>query len=58
MAEIVNLKRARKAAARRDAEAAAAANRVRFGLGAAERARMAAEADKARQTLDGHKREP
>lgn len=58
MAEIVNLNRARKARARSDREAQAAENRVRFGRGKAEKSASAAQADKARRTLDQHRREP
>ena len=54
-AELVNLRRVRKAAAR-DAEArAAAANRVRFGQPNAERDSARREADRAARALDGNR---
>ena len=57
MAEIVNLRLARKARDRRQREAAADANRVLHGRTKAERA--AAEAERARtdKALDGARRE-
>jgi hypothetical protein len=57
MAEIVNLRAARKAKARADAASKAAANRARFGRTKAEK--QADVADRARrdQTLDGAKRD-
>jgi len=55
MAEIVNLRRARKAKARAEAEAEAEANRRRFGRPKAERYKRAAEADIAARRLDGHR---
>lgn len=57
MAEIVNLRRARKARARVEKEAQAAENRLRFGTSAAERQASAGERDKARRHLDGHRRD-
>jgi hypothetical protein len=56
--EIINLNRARKAKARRDAAEAAAENRVRFGRAKAETSADRALADKAARALDGHKLEP
>jgi hypothetical protein len=56
--EIVNLRRARKAAGRGKAEAAAAENRAAFGLSAAERARLEAEKVRRVQQLDQHKLTP
>jgi hypothetical protein len=55
MAEIVNLRRARKAKARSEAEAQAAQNRVEFGRTKAER--KLTEAEKALQAarLEGHR---
>ncbi len=55
MAEIVNLRRARKAKARSEAEAQAAQNRIAFGRTKAER--KLTEAEKALQAarLDGHR---
>jgi hypothetical protein len=56
MAEIVNLRQARKAK-RRDADAAQAeANRARHGLTKAERRTVQDDADRAARTLDGAKR--
>jgi hypothetical protein len=55
MAEIVNLRTARKRAARRKAEAQAAERRIAHGAPKAERDRAAADRDKARQTLDQHR---
>ncbi len=58
MTEIINLKRARKAKARRDAAEAAAENRVRFGRTRAETSVDRALAGMAARALDGHKLEP
>ena len=57
MAEIVNLRTAKKQAARKAARVQADANAARHGLTKAERARQQAEAEKARCALDGHKRD-
>jgi hypothetical protein len=57
MSEIVNLRLARKRAARQDREAEAAANRAKHGLGKAERERLEKEAAKMRAALDGAKRD-
>jgi hypothetical protein len=56
MAEIINLRRARKSKARDEASVKAAENRARFGKTKAEREKEAAEAERAAKTLDGHKR--
>lgn len=53
--DVVNLRRARKAAERGKAEATAAENRAAFGLSAAERARLKAEQARGVQRLDHHK---
>lgn len=58
MAEIVNLRRARKARARAEARSAADANAARHGLGKGARATLAAEAAQIRRTVDGARREP
>ena len=58
MGEIVNLRRARKQAARRLAEETAAANRLRHGRSKAERELEAARDAKAGRELDGHRLEP
>lgn len=55
--DIVNLRQARKAKARAEKEAEAAANRAKFGRTKAEKASSAAEASKVRRLLDGAKRE-
>jgi hypothetical protein len=57
MSEIVNLRRARKAAARGKQEAEAAANRAKFGQTKAGRKMAQGEAEKVRKTLDGAKRD-
>ena len=57
MAEIVNLNRFRKAAARAGARAEADANAAKFGRTKAQKAREEAEAAKARATLEAHRRE-
>ncbi len=54
MAEIVNLRRARKAKARAVAADEAAVNRVRFGRSKAERAASTAQKDLAARKLDAH----
>ncbi len=58
MAEIINLRRARKAKAREEAEATAAANRIAFGRTKAERAVTDAEQRLADQRLAAHKIDP
>lgn len=57
MAEIVNLRLARKARARTDALAAAAANRAKFGQPKADLKARKLELDRAAKLLDGAKRE-
>ena len=54
MAEIVNLRAARKRAAREKAEHRAAEQRLSHGVSKSERGRAAADRDKARQSLDQH----
>ena len=57
MAEIVNLRQARKARARAEAEAQAATNRARFGRAKADR-KVAEDAERRRNALlDGARRE-
>lgn len=56
MAEIVNLRMARKARARADAERTAAQNRAKFGRTKAEKAAERAEAERTARTLDGARR--
>jgi hypothetical protein len=57
MSEIVNLRQARKRAARTAREEVAAANRAKHGQTKAEKASRRAEADKLRNVLDGARRE-
>jgi hypothetical protein len=53
-AEIINLRKARKAKARVEADARAAENRVRFGRSKAEREVREAEDRLSARRLDGH----
>jgi hypothetical protein len=53
MAEIVNLRRARKDKARRDREIEADANRRRFGRTKSQKAAEKQGAERTRRTLDG-----
>jgi hypothetical protein len=55
MAEIVNLRAARKQADRAKKRVQADANAAKFGRTKAERERESAEAEKARQRLDAHR---
>jgi Domain of unknown function (DUF4169) len=55
-ADIVNLRKARKAKARATKEETAQENRVRFGLTKAERERQQSAKDKIERELDGAKR--
>ena len=57
MAEIVNLNKARKAQARQEAEALAAANRAKHGRTKAEKANDARAEARRKALLDGAKRE-
>ncbi|MCP8937200.1 DUF4169 family protein [Alsobacter sp. SYSU M60028] len=54
-ADIVNLRRARKAKARADKDAQAAENRIRFGQPKAERSRADAIARLDASRLEGHR---
>ena len=56
MAEVVNLRAKRKAAARKTARAQADGNAVKFGRSKAERAKDTAQTEKSTRDLDGHKR--
>jgi hypothetical protein len=56
-ADIVNLRRARKAKARADKEREATAKRALFGRTKAEKARQAAERSQATRALESHRRE-
>jgi hypothetical protein len=58
MAEIVNLRLARKRAARSKAETHAAEARLTHGVSPSERGHATADRDKARHTLDQHRIEP
>ncbi len=57
MAEIVSLSKARKAKARADKEATAAANRVTFGRTKSEKDKAAALKSISDKRLDSHKRD-
>jgi hypothetical protein len=56
MAEIINLRRARRKKARTESETKAAANRLVHGRSKAERNLSKAEKETADRKLDGHKR--
>jgi hypothetical protein len=58
MAEIVNLRQARKQKARADKARAADRNRTVFGRTGDEKERQRRLADQAERHLDGHRREP
>lgn len=55
MGEIVNLRRARKAKERRDAETTASVNRAAFGRSSAEKKGQCAESELEARRLDGHR---
>ena len=55
MAEVVNLRMARKRAARDKAAADAAANRLAHGASKTERAQSKTDEEKSRRTLDQHR---
>jgi hypothetical protein len=55
MAEIVNLRRARKQKARDEAARAAEQNRISFGRTKLEKTLATAERDQAERRLDGHR---
>ena len=57
MAEIINLRRARKRKERAEKEAQAAENRIAFGRTKAERALSEARKDLATRRLEAHKRD-
>ena len=58
MAEIVNLRQARKQKARAEKEARADENRIAFGRTKAEKNLRQAEQELARSRLDAHRRDP
>ena len=57
MAEIINLRKARKAKARADKEAEAAENRAKFGQPKEERTQSAAAKELLDRKLDAHRRD-
>ena len=57
MASVVNLRSARKARDRAKTRAEADENAVKFGRTKVQKAQERAQADKARATLDAHRRE-
>jgi hypothetical protein len=57
MAEIINLRAVKKAQSRARSRAQGDANAAKFGRTKAEKALERAQADKASQSLDGHKRD-
>ncbi|WP_022703130.1 DUF4169 family protein [Pseudorhodobacter ferrugineus] len=57
-AEIINLRAAKKARSKAEARAQADANATKFGRTKAERTLDQSRANKARHSLDLHKREP
>jgi hypothetical protein len=57
MAEIINLRTARKARDKAEARAQADANALKFGRLKSEKVLETAKADKAKRDLDGHERE-
>ena len=58
MAEIINLRQARKQKARAEKEARADENRVAFGRTKAEKNLTKAQRDLARSRLEAHRRDP
>ena len=58
MADLINLRRARKAKAKAEKDKVADANRTRHGTPKAVKKLAEARAKKAEQTLAGHKLEP
>jgi hypothetical protein len=58
MAEVVNLRTARKQAARKAARTAADGNAAKHGRTKAERAVQQVRAEKAARDLDNHRRDP
>jgi hypothetical protein len=58
MAEIVNLRQARKQKARADKARAAEGNRAAFGRSKDEREKQRRLAEQTKRHLDGHRREP
>lgn len=56
-ADLINLRRARKAKARDEKERQAEANRLAFGRTKAEKKETTAERDRALRAIDAHRRE-
>jgi hypothetical protein len=56
-AEIINLRRAKKTLARKDAEQQAEANRQKFGRSKNEKSLTSTKEAQATKLLDGHKRD-
>ena len=57
-ADLINLRRFRKAKARAEREQAAAENRLTFSRPKDEKKRAKLERERAARTIDGHRREP
>lgn len=57
MAEIVNLRKMRKAKARSEAETKASQNRAKFGVAKPERRKREAEEALAKRRLEAHRRD-
>jgi hypothetical protein len=58
MPPVINLNKARKARARIDGQALAAANRVKFGRTKADRLKAKMEAERAKRAMDQARRDP
>ena len=58
MADLINLRQARKAKKRSEASDKAAANRAKFGQTKGQKARGTAESERAAKTLDHRKLDP
>jgi hypothetical protein len=56
-ADVINLRRSRKARDRKAKSAEAEANRIRFGRSKAEKERLAAEKRRAADLIERHRRE-
>jgi hypothetical protein len=56
-AEVINLRRARKAKARDERQRTAAANRAAFGQSKAAKTQRTSERERAERTLEGHRRD-
>lgn len=58
MGDVVNLRRARKAQSRAEADKQAQASRIAFGRTKAEKSHTKAERDLAERRIDGHRLNP